>query len=86
MDAFHGPEWKEGISVIKQFDFIVDGSLTGYLKPDPRAFRLALQAFGEPDPASVVFVDDQRSNLRGAEDVGIATVYFDPTDTRRRSS
>ena len=80
MNAFHGPEWKEGISVIKQFDFIVDGSITGYLKPDPQAFRLALKALGDPDPASVVFVDDQRSNLRGAEAVGMLAVYFDPTD------
>ncbi|MEY2444544.1 MAG: putative hydrolase of the superfamily [Ilumatobacteraceae bacterium] len=80
MNAFHGAEWKDGISVIKEFDFIVDGSITGYLKPDPRAFRLALDAFGNPDPASVVFVDDQRSNLRGAEAVGITTVFFDPTD------
>jgi putative hydrolase of the HAD superfamily len=79
MNAFHGPEWKEGISVIKQFDFIVDGSITGFLKPDPRAFRLALDAFEDPDPARVVFVDDQQSNLRGAEAVGITTVYFDPT-------
>ena len=80
MNAFHGPEWKDGISVIKQFDFIVDGSITGYLKPDPQAFRLALKAFGDPDPDYVVFVDDQRSNLRGAEAVGMSTVYFDPTD------
>ena len=80
MNAFHGPEWKEGISVIRQFDFIVDGSITGFLKPDPRAFHLALESFGDPDPANVVFVDDQQSNLRGAEEVGIATVYFDPTD------
>ena len=80
MDAFHGPEWKAGISVISQFDFIVDGSITGYLKPDPRAFRPALHAFGDPDPADVVFVDDQQSNLRGAEEVGMSTVYFDPTD------
>jgi putative hydrolase of the HAD superfamily len=80
MDAFHGPEWKEGISVISQFDFIVDGSITGYLKPDPRAFRLALHAFGDPDPSRVVFIDDQQANLRGAEAVGISTVYFDPTD------
>ena len=31
MNAFHGPEWKDGLSVIKQFDFIVDGSITGFL-------------------------------------------------------
>lgn len=80
MDAFHGPEWKTGISVIKEFDFIIDGSITGFLKPDPRAFRIALDALGNPDPADVVFVDDQQGNLRGAEAVGITTVYFDPTD------
>jgi putative hydrolase of the HAD superfamily len=81
MDAFHGPEWKHGISVISQFDFIVDGSITGYLKPHPQAFRLALKALGNPDPADVVFVDDQQGNLRGAEALGIETVYFDPTDS-----
>jgi putative hydrolase of the HAD superfamily len=80
MDAFHGPDWKDGISVIKEFDFIIDGSITGFLKPDPRAFRLALRAFGDLDPSLVVFVDDQQANLRGAEAVGMPTVYFDPTD------
>ena len=80
MNAFHGPEWKEGISVIRQFDFIVDGSVTGYLKPDPQAFRLALRAFGDPRPSDVVFVDDQQINVRGAQDVGLSTVFFDPTD------
>ncbi len=80
MQAFHGPEWMDSISVIEQFDFIVDGSITGYLKPDPRAFQLALDAFGGPDPVDVVFVDDQQLNLRGAEAVGLSTVFFDPTD------
>jgi putative hydrolase of the HAD superfamily len=80
MNAFHGPEWKHGISVIAKFDFIVDGSITGYLKPDPQAFRFALEALGSPDPAEVVFVDDQHINLRGAAALGIETVYFDPVD------
>jgi putative hydrolase of the HAD superfamily len=80
LHAFHGPEWMAGISVISEFDFIVDGSITGYLKPDPRAFQLALEAFGNPDPGDVVFVDDQRINVRGAEAVGLSTVFFDPTD------
>ena len=80
LSAFHGPEWRNGISVLGQFDFIVDGSVTGYLKPDPRAFRLALEAFGGPEPEDVVFVDDQQINLRGAEAVGLNAVHFDPTD------
>jgi putative hydrolase of the HAD superfamily len=81
MNAFHGPEWAKGISVIDEFDFIVDGSITGYLKPDPQAFRLALDAFGTSTPSDVVFVDDQRINLRGAGAVGMSTVFFDPTET-----
>jgi putative hydrolase of the HAD superfamily len=80
LHAFHGPEWMSAISVIGEFDFIVDGSITGYLKPDPQAFRLALEAFGNPDPRNVVFVDDQQINIRGAEAVGLSTVFFDPTD------
>jgi putative hydrolase of the HAD superfamily len=80
MNAFHDAEWRNGISVISQFDFIVDGSITGYLKPDPQAFRLALDALGEPDPGDVVFVDDQLINVRGAQAVGIAALHFDPTD------
>jgi FMN phosphatase YigB (HAD superfamily) len=43
---------------------------------------LALEAFGNPDPRNVVFVDDQQINLRGAEAVGLSTVFFDPTDPR----
>jgi len=80
LSAFHGPEWKQRISVIGHFDFIVDGSVTGFLKPDPRAFHLALEAFGNPEPEDVVFVDDQRINVRGAEAVGLTAVHFDPTD------
>jgi putative hydrolase of the HAD superfamily len=80
LNAFHDAEWRAGISVIGQFDFIVDGSITGYLKPDPRAFQLALEAFGSPTPGDVVFVDDQKSNVRGAQAVGLTAVHFDPTD------
>ena len=66
--------------LLHYFDYFVFSDEVGYSKPDPRAFHLALESFGDPDPADVVFVDDQQSNLRGAEAVGIATVYFDPTD------
>ena len=50
------------------------------LKPDPRAYEAALTALGDPDPATVVFVDDQQDNLRGAEECGMVTVLFDPVD------
>ena len=39
MTAFHGPEWVARQEHLKLFDVIVDASLTGVMKPDPRAFR-----------------------------------------------
>ena len=78
--AFHGPEWMERVTVLGEIDILVDGSITHVLKPDPRAYQAALAALGDPDPATVVFVDDQRGNLRGAEECGLLTVWFDPVD------
>jgi putative hydrolase of the HAD superfamily len=85
LQAFHGAAWMDALSIIKDFDFIVDGSITGILKPDPRAFRLALDAIEESidrsvAPESVVFVDDQLVNFGGAHEVGIETLWFDPTN------
>jgi putative hydrolase of the HAD superfamily len=78
--AFHGPEWMERVTVLGEIDVVIDGSVTHVLKPDPRAYEAALTALGDPDPGSVVFVDDQRGNLRGAEQCGLVTVWFDPVD------
>ena len=80
LQDFHGPAWKDGISVVREFDFIIDASITGVLKPLPQAFGFALEAFADPDPADVVFVDDQWININGAAAAGLAAVWFDPTD------
>ena len=58
--AFHGPEWMERVTVLGEIDILVDGSVTHVLKPDPpRTYEAALTALGDPDPATVVFVDNQ---------------------------
>ena len=78
--AFHGPEWTDSVTVLGEVDALVDGSVTRVLKPDPRAYEAALRALDDPDPASVVFVDDQHGNLVGAEQAGMVSVWFDPVD------
>ncbi|MER3452544.1 MAG: HAD family hydrolase [Acidimicrobiia bacterium] len=79
LEAFHGPAWVARISVLREVDAVVDGSRTGVLKPDPRAYRAALDALGVP-AATTVFVDDQPTNLEGAASVGLVPVRFDPAD------
>lgn len=79
--AFHGDEWLRTMPVLGGGERLVDGSLTGYLKPDPRAYRSGAQALGLT-PEQVVFVDDQPANIQGAGSFGLHPVWFDVCDPR----
>lgn len=76
---FHGDDWVARISVFHTVDVLVDGSITGDLKPAPAAFRHAIDALGIP-PAEIVFVDDQPVNVAGARAVGLQVIELDVTD------
>ena len=73
MTAFHGPGWVEQQEHLKLFDVIVDASLTGVMKPDPRAFRQGAEALGLP-AEQIVFLDDMPGNVAGARRVGMTAV------------
>ena len=88
MTAFHGPEWVARQEHLKLFDVVVDASLTGVMKPDPRAFRGGAQALGLP-AEQIVFLDDMPWNVDGARQAGMTAIrvpWEDPTpaiDTAR---
>ncbi|MGH9035690.1 MAG: HAD-IA family hydrolase [Acidimicrobiia bacterium] len=67
------------VDILQAADVCGDASVTGVMKPDPGAYGLALDALGLA-PERVLFVDDQPTNVSGAEAVGIPAVHFDPTD------
>lgn len=73
MTAFHGPGWVERQEHLKLFEVIVDASLTGILKPDPRAFRQGAEALGLP-AGQIVFLDDMPWNVEGARQAGMTAV------------
>ena len=79
--AFHDDEWVARIAILEQFDPLVDLSRTTVLKPDPRAYATALDRMALP-AAEVLFIDDQRGNIAGAEQAGLATAWFDVTRPR----
>ena len=60
-------------------DPIVDLSFATHSKPDPRAYRQAIEAMGEP-AEDIVFVDDRRENVEGGRRAGLVSVWFDVTD------
>lgn len=77
--AFHSDEWIERIEIVGDVDVVVDGSVEGHLKPDRRLYELLSERLGVAC-ADMVFLDDQRTNIRGAEVLGIPSVWFDVTD------
>lgn len=77
--AFHSEEWIERIEIVGDMDVVVDGSVEGHLKPAPRLYELLAERLGV-SYAEMVFLDDQRTNIRGAEALGISSVWFDVTD------
>lgn len=79
MRDFNEPGWSDRVEFVQCVDAVIDGSLTGILKPDPRAYELAVQTLGLAPP-TVLFIDDQPFNIDGARSVGLQTVWFDVTD------
>lgn len=57
---------------------IIDSSIVGVAKPDPRVFASALAALRH-EPTQCVYVgDSERFDVRGAEAAGIRSVHYDP--------
>jgi putative hydrolase of the HAD superfamily len=79
LNAFHSQEWVNRLGLDELADVVVDGSVEGILKPDPRIYRLAAGRLGV-SCQDVVFLDDQPVNLAGAAAVGMTAVPVDVTD------
>jgi putative hydrolase of the HAD superfamily len=77
LTAFHDSAWVDRMTVLRDFDQMVDGRTDGVMKPDPAAYLLMAARMGVA-PADCVFIDDQPGNLAGADAVGMRTVHLDP--------
>lgn len=78
LELFYGQDCVERISILHEFDAIVDASHTKILKPKPEAYQLALEALGVA-AYETLFVDDQWRNIAGAQQTGLETFHFDVT-------
>lgn len=62
------------------YDEVVAGGFysceVGAAKPDPEFFRRVLALLGDPEPRSVVFVDDSRRNVDSAARLGVRAVHW----------
>ncbi len=60
-------------AVMEMFDVIVESSIEGVRKPDPRIYEIACERLGV-GPASCAFLDDLGVNLKPARALGMSTI------------
>ena len=76
---FHGQAWVDRMTTFARVHVLVDVSQHGVLKPDPRAYRLGIDALGVP-ARDIVYLDDQPVNVTGARQAGFEAILVDVTD------
>lgn len=76
---FYGAEFLACTGLLEHLDAVIDATQTGILKPDPRAYALAVAALELP-AGEVLFVDDLFRNIAGAVKAGLQTQLFDLRD------
>jgi putative hydrolase of the HAD superfamily len=59
------------------FDFTVLSYETGYTKPDPEIYQIAMDNLPGIEPSEVVFLDDQEKCLPPAQALGIQTIFVE---------
>jgi len=76
LELYWGRPFMDRLDLLRDIDMLIDATHTHILKPDPRAYALALEGLGT-SAERVLFVDDQLRNVEGARRLGIETVHFD---------
>lgn len=59
--------------VMDLFDLVVESSLEGIRKPNPKIYQITCERLGV-DPARAVFLDDLGINLKPARELGMRTI------------
>ncbi len=65
-----GDAWRSLVPVEELFEVVIDSSHAGVRKPDPRIFRLALDAL-DVTPEQSLFLDDFPGNIAAAGTLGM---------------
>jgi putative hydrolase of the HAD superfamily len=64
------------------FEGVIESSVVGIRKPDPRIYQIACEQLGVT-PEQAVFLDDLGVNLKAARALGMATIKVDDSDSWR---
>ncbi len=62
------------------FETVLDSSVVGFTKPDPRIYQLALDRLGVGAAEAIMVGDSPSADVDGAHAVGIRAALIDPYD------
>jgi putative hydrolase of the HAD superfamily len=68
-----GGRWLYVAEVMALFDHVIESAKIGLRKPDPRIYRMMVDALGV-DAAACVYLDDLGVNLKPARQMGMTTI------------
>ena len=68
----------EGLGLGRHLDFVIDSSVVGVEKPDPRIFRIALERAGVAASDAVYVGDLYSVDVLGARAAGLNAILMDP--------
>ncbi|HTS53557.1 MAG TPA: HAD-IA family hydrolase [Burkholderiales bacterium] len=74
---------QEAAHILGLFDLVIESSLVGARKPEPRFYRLALERL-EIEPRQAVYLDDLGINLKPARALGMTTIKVDSPERALR--
>lgn len=66
------------IGVRDAFETVLDSTVVGFAKPDPRIFQLALDRLGVPKDKAIMVGDSVTADVQGAWGAGVAAALIDP--------
>jgi putative hydrolase of the HAD superfamily len=73
----------DGHRLREHFDVMIESSVVGLRKPDPKIYELACRELGV-EPAHTAFLDDIGLNLKSARALGMTTIKVDHPDEALR--
>jgi FMN phosphatase YigB (HAD superfamily) len=69
-------QWMDTHGILGHFDHLTFSNELGLSKPHPRAFLSTLEALNVPPPAAVHVGDNPRTDVEGAQGVGMRAIRF----------
>lgn len=70
------PAMRAHFKTLQRFRHVVVSGDIQMVKPDPAIYLHALDVIGNPDPSTVLFIDDSAANIAAADALGFHTHHF----------